>query len=111
MLRRRLLPVPAEASLRALHGILQAAMGWEGIHLFQFRLRAVRCGSWPRPRLRLAHDRRDACAIRERSGHRNVRQRAGAGEHRAHEQDDPPYPSVQAGRRLVPAPHGWTGTA
>jgi hypothetical protein len=44
MVWRRLL-VAAEASLRELHGILQVAMGWEGIHLFQFRLRAVRYGS------------------------------------------------------------------
>ena len=44
MVWRRLL-VPAEASLRELHGILQVAMGWEGIHLFQFHLRAVRYGS------------------------------------------------------------------
>jgi hypothetical protein len=44
MVWRRLL-VPAEANLRELHGILQVAMGWEGIHLFQFCLRAVRYGS------------------------------------------------------------------
>ena len=41
---RRLL-VPAAMSLRELHGIIQVAMGWEGIHLFQFRLRAARYGS------------------------------------------------------------------
>jgi Plasmid pRiA4b ORF-3-like protein len=44
MIWRRLL-VPAEASLRELHGILQVAIGWEGLHLFQFHLRAVRYGS------------------------------------------------------------------
>lgn len=44
MVWRRLL-VAAGASLRELHGILQVAMGWEGIHLFQFCLRAVRYGS------------------------------------------------------------------
>ena len=44
MVWRRLL-VPVGASLRELHGILQVAMGWEGIHLFQFHLRAVRYGS------------------------------------------------------------------
>ena len=44
MVWRRLL-VPAATSLRELHGIIQVAMGWEGIHLFQFRLRAVRYGS------------------------------------------------------------------
>src|SRR5579863_4538812 len=30
---------------RELHGIFQVAMGWEGIHLFAFDLRAVRYGS------------------------------------------------------------------
>jgi hypothetical protein len=44
MVWRRLL-VPGTTSLRELHGILQVAMGWEGIHLFQFHLRAVRYGS------------------------------------------------------------------
>lgn len=44
MVWRRLL-VPAATSLRELHGIIQVAMGWEGIHLFQFRLHAVRYGS------------------------------------------------------------------
>ncbi len=44
MVWRRLL-VPVATSLRELHGILQIAMGWEGIHLFQFHLRAVRYGS------------------------------------------------------------------
>ena len=41
--RRQL--VPDATSLRELHGIIQVAMGWEGIHLFQFHLRAVRYGS------------------------------------------------------------------
>ena len=44
MVWRRLL-VPAATSLRELHGIVQVAMGWEGIHLFQFRPRAARYGS------------------------------------------------------------------
>ena len=44
MVWRRLL-VPAETSLRELHGILQVAVGWEGLHLFQFHLRAVHYGS------------------------------------------------------------------
>lgn len=44
MVWRRLL-VPVDTTLRELHGVLQVAMGWEGIHLFQFRLRAVRYGS------------------------------------------------------------------
>jgi Plasmid pRiA4b ORF-3-like protein len=37
--------MPAEYSLRELHGVIQVAMGWEGIHLYQFRLRAARYGS------------------------------------------------------------------
>lgn len=32
-------------TLRELHGVIQVAMGWEGIHLFQFTLRAQRFGS------------------------------------------------------------------
>jgi hypothetical protein len=31
--------------LRELHGVFQIAMGWEGIHLYQFSLRATRYGS------------------------------------------------------------------
>lgn len=45
MIWRRLL-VPSTTTLRELHGIIQAAMGWEGIHLFQFDIRAVNYGSW-----------------------------------------------------------------
>jgi Plasmid pRiA4b ORF-3-like protein len=37
--------VPSACNLRELHGVLQAAMGWEGIHLYQFCLRAARYGS------------------------------------------------------------------
>ncbi len=44
MVWRRLL-VSGATSLRELHGIIQVAMGWQGIHLFQFHLRAVRYGS------------------------------------------------------------------
>jgi hypothetical protein len=44
MVWRRLL-VPAAFTLRELHGVIHVAMGWEGIHLFQFCLRAVRYGS------------------------------------------------------------------
>jgi hypothetical protein len=29
-----------------LHGVLQLTMGWEGIHLFQFDIRAVQYGSF-----------------------------------------------------------------
>lgn len=45
MIWRRAL-VPASATLRELHGILQVAMGWEGIHLFLFEIYAVRYGSF-----------------------------------------------------------------
>lgn len=44
MVWRRVL-VPASCSLRELHGVFQVTMGWEGIHLYQFRLRAARYGS------------------------------------------------------------------
>lgn len=44
MVWRRLL-VPSGCTLRELHGVLQVAMGWEGIHLYQFCLRARRLGS------------------------------------------------------------------
>ena len=45
MVWRRLL-VPAACTLRELHGVIQVAMGWEGIHLYQFCLRSRRYGSW-----------------------------------------------------------------
>ena len=32
-------------TLRELHGVIQVAMGWEGIHLYDFHLRAARYGS------------------------------------------------------------------
>jgi hypothetical protein len=41
----RRVQVPATMTLRELHGVIQVAMGWEGIHLFQFALRARRFGS------------------------------------------------------------------
>jgi hypothetical protein len=44
MVWRRVL-VPAAFTLCELHGVIQVAMGWEGFHLFQFCLRAVRYGS------------------------------------------------------------------
>jgi hypothetical protein len=57
MVWRRLL-VPAGCTLRELHGVLQVTMGWERIHLFHFRLRAARYGSWelsaPSPNVTLA---------------------------------------------------------
>lgn len=42
----RRLHVPAVFTLRQLHGVIQVAMGWQGIHLFEFHLRAIRYGSW-----------------------------------------------------------------
>jgi Plasmid pRiA4b ORF-3-like protein len=41
----RRVQVPATTTLRELHGVIQIVMGWEGIHLFQFMLRARRFGS------------------------------------------------------------------
>ena len=43
MVWRRLL-VPVDCTLRGLHGLLQVAMGWQGFHLYQFRLHAIRYG-------------------------------------------------------------------
>jgi hypothetical protein len=45
MIWRRVL-VPATFTLRELHGVIQVAMGWEGIHLYDFHLGAARYGSW-----------------------------------------------------------------
>ena len=45
MVWRRVL-VPTHFTLRELHGVIQVAMGWEGIHLYDFHLRAARYGSW-----------------------------------------------------------------
>ena len=45
MIWRRVL-VPTSTTLRELHGIVQVAMGWEGIHLFLFDVYAVRYGSF-----------------------------------------------------------------
>jgi len=45
MVWRRVL-VPSTCTMHELHGVIQVAMGWEGIHLYQFCLRAARYGSW-----------------------------------------------------------------
>src|ERR1700681_4444833 len=37
MVWRRVL-VPSSFTLRELHGVIQVAMGWEGIHLYDFQL-------------------------------------------------------------------------
>ena len=42
----RRLQVSPTMTLRELHGTLQVAMGWEGLHLYQFVLRGKRHGSW-----------------------------------------------------------------
>lgn len=41
---RRVL-VPTTFTLREFHSVIQVAMGWEGIHLYAFQLRAARYGS------------------------------------------------------------------
>ena len=40
MIWRRML-VPEHYTLHQLHGVIQVAMGWEGFHLFEFKIRAV----------------------------------------------------------------------
>ena len=45
MIWRRVL-IPSSTLLRELHGVIQVAMGWEGIHLFMFDIHAVRYGSF-----------------------------------------------------------------
>ena len=45
MVWRRVL-VPSTCTLRELHGVIQVAIGWESIHLYQFCLRSARYGSW-----------------------------------------------------------------
>jgi Plasmid pRiA4b ORF-3-like protein len=37
--------VPGSIMLRELHGVIQVAMGWEGLHLYRFLLRAGQYGS------------------------------------------------------------------
>ena len=62
MVWRRVL-VPANFTLRELHGVIQIAMGWEGIHLYEFHLRrrAMARGNWPHRR-RTSRWRRYDCA-------------------------------------------------
>ena len=43
MIWRRVM-APAAMTLQELHGVLQVAMGWEGIHLFAFEIGAVQYG-------------------------------------------------------------------
>lgn len=38
--------VPSTMTLREFHGVLQVAMGWDGIHLYQFIVHTVCYGSW-----------------------------------------------------------------
>jgi hypothetical protein len=53
----RRVQVVAHSTLRELHGVFQVAMGWEGIHLFEFSLRTVHYGSselgWRSPNISL----------------------------------------------------------
>jgi hypothetical protein len=44
MIWRRVL-LPVDWTLEELHGVIQAAMGWEGLHLYEFRIRSARYGS------------------------------------------------------------------
>ena len=37
--------LPISWTLEELHGVIQAAMGWEGLHLYEFRIRSARYGS------------------------------------------------------------------
>jgi hypothetical protein len=46
----RRVPVPSTMTLREFHGVLQVAMGWEGIHLYQFIIHTARYGSWEKGR-------------------------------------------------------------
>jgi Plasmid pRiA4b ORF-3-like protein len=45
MVWRRVL-VPSRFTLRELHGVIQVAMGWKGIHVYDCHLRAAHYGSW-----------------------------------------------------------------
>ena len=45
MIWRRVM-IPTTMTLRELHGVLQVAMGWEGIHLYAFDIYAVQYGSF-----------------------------------------------------------------
>jgi hypothetical protein len=42
----RRVQVPSTMSLHEFHGVLQVAMGWESIHLYQFIVHTARYGSW-----------------------------------------------------------------
>lgn len=42
----RRLQVPSTMTLREFHGVIQVAMGWDGIHLYQFIVHTVCYGSW-----------------------------------------------------------------
>lgn len=44
MIWRRVL-VPVSSTIQELHGVIQAAMGWEGLHLYEFRIQSARYGS------------------------------------------------------------------
>ncbi|WP_264319169.1 plasmid pRiA4b ORF-3 family protein [Phyllobacterium calauticae] len=42
----RRVQVASTMTLCEFHGVLQVAMGWEGIHLYQFTIHTTRYGSW-----------------------------------------------------------------
>jgi Plasmid pRiA4b ORF-3-like protein len=128
MVWRRVL-VPASFTLRELHGVIQVAMGWEAIHLYQFSLRAVRYGS-----SELASSSPDVslAALRLRKGSRflyeydlNIAWRHGVRiEDRLARQTNMTYPSCTGGSGTCPpedchdparfmdgSVHGWSWEA
>lgn len=125
MVWRRVL-VPATFSLRELHGVIQIAMGWEAIHLYQFSLRAVRYGS---SELSVSSPHMALAALRLRKGNRflyeydlNIPWRHGVRiEDRLARQTNTTYPSCTGGSGACPpedchdpaafmdgSVHGWS---
>lgn len=70
MVCRRLL-VPSACTLGERHGAIQVAMGWEGVHLCQFCLRAACYGSWE---LSASSPEVSLAALRLRKGARFTRE-------------------------------------
>jgi hypothetical protein len=42
----RMVQVLSSATLSDLHGVIQVSIGWDSIHLYQFKLETARYGSW-----------------------------------------------------------------
>ncbi len=68
MVWRRVL-LPATFTLCELHGVIQVMMGWEGIHLYDFHLRAAHYGS---PELAASSPDVTLAALRIRKGARFI---------------------------------------